>query len=160
MLVEARVHVFYLHHYGAASEWRDNAVNIFLAVTSSSSIAAWAIWREFVWVWPALIAGSQAVSAVKPFLPYNQQRKIVVSLSDAFQSICLQIEHRWYEVSEGLLLDQQIHEEIIKFRGLLLEAERKFMDGTILPRKSKMMDLAEADALNYFATYYPVGDSQ
>ena len=158
MLVEARVHVCYLHHFGSASEWRDKAVNIFLAITSSSSIAAWALWREFTWVWPVLIAGAQVISAVKPFLPYNQQRKAVVSLSDAFQSICLQIENHWYSVAEGLLAEQQIHEETIKFRGLLLDAERKAMDGTILPRKPKLMDLAEADAQKYFATHYPVGD--
>lgn len=160
MLVEARVHVSYLHHYAANSEWRDKAVNIFLAVTSSSSIAAWAIWREFTWVWPALIAGSQVVSAVKPFLPYNQQRKAVVALADAYQSICLQIENLWFSVAEGLFTDEKIHEETIRFRGLLLDAERMAMDGTILPRNPKLMSLAEVDARKYFANHYPSGEPQ
>jgi hypothetical protein len=160
MLVEARVHACYLHHYGASSEWRDKSINIFLAVMSSSSIAAWAIWREFTWVWPALIAGSQVVSAVKPFLPYNRQHKVVVILADAIQSICLKIENSWFSVAEGLLPDHQIHEETIEFRGLLLDAERKAMDGTILPRKQKFMDMAEVDARRYFETHYPTGSTQ
>lgn len=160
MLVETRVHVSYLHYYGAKSECRDKAINIFLAVTSSSSIAAWALWREFTWVWPLLIACSQVIAAIKPFLPYNQQRKSVVALSDAFQSTCLQIESQWFSVAEGFLPEKQIHEETIKFRGLLLDAERKAMDGTILPRNQKLMDLAEADALKYFTTHYPAGVKQ
>ncbi len=157
MLVEARVHVFYLHHYGALSEWRDKAVNICLAVTSSTSIAAWAIWQEFTWIWPTLIAGSQVISAVKPFLPYNQHRKTVVALADAYQLVCLQIESRWFSVAEGQLPDEKIHEETIKFRGLLLEAERKTMDGVIIPRKPKLMQQAESDAQRYFANHYSVG---
>jgi hypothetical protein len=100
MLVEVRVHVNYLHHYGSELEWRDKAINIFFAVTSSSSIAGWAIWREFTWICAAIIAGSQVVTAIKPFLPYNQQRKTVVALSDAFQTICLQIENGWFAVAE------------------------------------------------------------
>lgn len=157
MLVEARVHVCYLHHYGAQSEWRDKVVNILLAVTSSTSIAAWAIWQDYTWVWPTLIAGSQVISAVKPFLPYNQHRKAVVALADTYQLVCLQIESLWFSVAEGQLPDEQIHEETIKFRGLLLEAERKAMDGVILPRKPKLMEQAEADAQRYFANHYQVG---
>lgn len=135
-------------------------MNVFLAVTSSSSIAAWAVWREFTWMWPTLIAGSQVIFAVKPFLPYNQRRKAVVALSDAYQAICLQIENRWFSVAEGHLPEQQIHEETIKFRTLLLDAERKAMDGIILPRNQKLMKVAEAEAKTYFSTHYPAGESQ
>lgn len=156
MLVEARVHMGYLYHYGTASEWMDKLVNIFLAVASSSSIAAWAIWHEFTWVWPTLIAGSQVITAIKPFLPYNQRIKAVSVLNDSYQSICLQMENVWFSVSEGMLSDQQIHDEIIKFRTILMEAERKALDGTPLPRKQKFMDKAEADAERYFEAHYQV----
>jgi hypothetical protein len=158
LLVEVRVHVFYLHHYGSSSEWRDKVVNVFLAITSSSSIAAWAIWQEYTWVWPLLIAASQVASAVKPFLPYNQRRKAIVSLGNHYQSICLQMENRWYSVAEGLLSDKEIHEETITFRGLLQDAERRSLDGAILPRNGKFLRLAESDASDYFASYYPNGE--
>ena len=77
MLVEARVHVFFLYHYASSSESMDKAINAFLAITSSTSIAAWVIWKKFTLIWTILIAVSQIISAVKPFLPYNQRYKAV-----------------------------------------------------------------------------------
>ena len=155
LLVETRVHVYYLSHYTSKSEWWDKAVNIFLAITSSGSIAAWAIWQEFTWVWPVLIAGSQVVSAVKPFLPYNQRRKMASALADSFQSIALQVEAAWFSVAEGRLDEEAIHKETIRLRGLLLDAERKNLDGEVLPKNEKLMQAAESDASQYFCTHYP-----
>jgi len=154
MFVEARVHTGYLYHFGVQSEKIDKAVNIFLAVTSSSSIAAWALWKEFTWIWPLLIAAAQVVSAVKPFLPYDKRRKAVVLLSSEFQSICLQIESKWFSVAEGLLSEQQIHEETINFKNQILKAERRFLDGEILPRKPKLLELAENEAKISIENHY------
>ena len=85
LLKELKTHVIYLHNYAASSEWQDKSVNIFLAITSSSSIAAWAIWQEHQIVWAVIIASSQVATAVKPFLPFRQRLSPISDLNDAIQ---------------------------------------------------------------------------
>ena len=159
MLVEVRLHVSYLRHYAAHAEWWDKAVNIFMAISSSGSIAAWAIWQQLVYVWPSIIALSQVVMAVKPFLPFKQRQKAVMALSDQIQSIALAVERDWYEVSEGDLSDKQIHDLIVKYRNLREDAEQTHLKEIILPRKAKLLTIAEHDTRQYFTSHYSTGDT-
>ena len=48
----------------------DRNINIFLAVASSGSIAAWVVWNRFPFVWGAIIASSQVITVIKPYFPY------------------------------------------------------------------------------------------
>ena len=70
-LKELKVHVFYLQNYAVSSGRYDQSINIFLAIASSSSIAAWALWKEYQFVWACIIAIAQVITAVKPLLPYK-----------------------------------------------------------------------------------------
>ena len=51
LLKELKVHVYYVQNYAVTQNKNDQIINIFLAVTSSSSIAAWALWKEYEFVW-------------------------------------------------------------------------------------------------------------
>ena len=48
----------------------DRNVNIFLAIASSTSIAAWAVWKINPMIWGAIIALSQVLTVIKPYFPY------------------------------------------------------------------------------------------
>lgn len=48
----------------------DRFVNVLLDIASSGSIAAWAVWKSAPMVWGGIIAGSQLVTAIKPYFPY------------------------------------------------------------------------------------------
>jgi hypothetical protein len=125
LLVETRVHVSYLHHYAADSEWWNKGTNIFLAITSSGSIAAWALWKQFTFIWPMLIALSQVTTAIKPFLPYKQRLKVLVGLCNQLQMIALAMEKDWFSVAEGKLSEEEIHDLTVKYRGQTIDAEQK-----------------------------------
>ena len=47
-------------------------LNAFLAITSSASIASWAIWSDYAMVWGCIIAISQVVTALKPIFPFSK----------------------------------------------------------------------------------------
>ncbi len=70
-------------HYLQIYQERDQAViryiGIFTAVTSSSSIAAWAIWQNVSWLWAIIIALSQVLNVVVSFLPYRQREKNIAA---------------------------------------------------------------------------------
>jgi len=55
---------------------RENAINIFLAIASCGSIAAWAIFKTYQNVWMVIIAGSQVITAIRPHIPYFKYVKV------------------------------------------------------------------------------------
>ena len=58
---------------------RQKVAEIFLAVTSSSSVAAWSIWRNIDLVWQCLAALSTLVAVTLPILNY---KKHIADLSE------------------------------------------------------------------------------
>jgi hypothetical protein len=153
-LKELKVHVIYLHLYAAHSEWWDKAINIFLAITSTSSIAAWAIWQKYQIIWAVIIAGSQVVTAIKPFLPYKQRLKAVSELNDKIQEISLECEKTWFSVAEGELTEKQIHDFFIQLKVKALTAEKKILNNIVLPKNDTMLKAAEKEADSYLQTNY------
>lgn len=153
-LREIKTHVIYLHKYAAQSEWWDKAINIFLAITSSSSIAAWAIWQKYQIIWAIIIASSQVVTAIKPFLPYKQRIKAISDLNDRLQDISLNCERNWFAVAEGNLTEEEIHNLYIEIKNDSLEAEKKYLKSIILPKNRRILRIAETEADIYLRNTY------
>ncbi|ENH2499084.1 hypothetical protein ABVY78_004684 [Vibrio parahaemolyticus] len=154
LLKELKAQIAYLHGYVAKDEWTDKALSIFMAIASSASIATWALWKEHQMVWACIIALSQVITAIKPFLPYRKRLKAVSELNNQVQAIFLEAETIWYKVSEGLLTEEEIHEETVRLKGRILSAERASLNGIVLPRKNKLKAAAENAADEYFTENY------
>lgn len=153
-LKEFKTHVIYLDEYASSSDKWDKTINIFLAVTSSTSIAAWAIWQRHQLVWAVIIALSQVITAIKPFLPYKQRLKAIGELNDKLQEISLECEKRWYSVAEGKLTEEEIHNLFISLRDKALSAERKHLKSVILPKNKKILRNAEREADLFLTNNY------
>lgn len=153
-LKEFKTHVIYLHNYAAYSERWDKLANIFLAITSSSSIAAWAIWQQCQIVWAIIIALSQVVTAIKPFLPFKQRLKAICDLNDKLQEISLECEKEWFSVAEGERTDKEIHDLCIELRAKASSAERQCLKNVILPKNIKILKNAEIEADQYLSNNY------
>ena len=145
-LCEVKTHVIYLHHYATKSEWWDKAINIFLAVTSSTSIAAWAIWKKYDIIWASIVAISQVITAIKPFLPYKQRLKAITELNDKMQELSLECEKNWFSVAEGELTEKEIHQLYIKLKEQSMKAEMKCLKGIVLPKKNRILSKSEKEA--------------
>ena len=61
---------FYIGYLIEKYQKRERLLNIFLVIVTSSSISAWAIWEVNIlkWVWAVIIAISQIISLIKPYL--------------------------------------------------------------------------------------------
>ena len=156
-LKEFRTHVIYLHLYAVKSQHIENTINITLAIASSSSIAAWAIWKDFQFIWAAIIAISQVISAIKPFLPYKQRKKAVYELSSALQAISLECEKGWHDVSEGILTESEIHNKCFELRDKAMKAEKKCLNSLILPPNDSLLHQSEVEADIYLKNNYNGG---
>ncbi|KJU85539.1 hypothetical protein MBAV_002268 [Candidatus Magnetobacterium bavaricum] len=102
-LTQLRVHIDYLDIYLEKTVERDKWIDIIAAVTSSSSIALWAIWQEWKFVWGFIIAVSQVITAIKDLLPYKRRVKMINGLMYDLEDILHDCEKRWFDISIGEL---------------------------------------------------------
>jgi hypothetical protein len=155
-LVQLKAQAFYLHSYHLECEKVEGYLKMFLALTSSGSIAGWAIWQTLSVVWAVIIAASQALNAVKRFLPWERRGRAVSSLSRDVEDLVLFAEQHWYRVAGGGLSDEDIHDLVIAIKTRQNEAEHKHLAGRPLPEREKHIQAAARRTTDYFRTHYGV----
>ena len=136
----------------------DRCIDVFTAVTSSSSIAAWAIWQTLSWVWAFIIAASQVLHAVKRYLPYKKRLAALSTLSRDLNTLVLVAETDWFKVSNGSLTEEEIHDLQMKLKKKKQDCVHKAFPSGSLPENKKLLKCADEDAQRYLATYYGEGD--
>jgi hypothetical protein len=153
-LKELKVHVYYVQHYAVKQNKYDQIINIFLAITSSSSIAAWALWKEYQFIWAFIIAASQVITAIKPLLPYKKRLSALSKLGDMLSLIALKAERDWYFVAEGKWNEELIHTKWADLKEDALAAENKCLNGITLPKDKTVLSSAESEADIYLQSTY------
>ena len=151
--MQLRASVYYLQAYQIHSEKWDNGIQIFLAITSSSSIGAWVIWNEYGIIWGCVIAVSQVINAIKGFFPFQKRAKQIGSLNTEVEKLALDAESQWYSVFEGKLTDEDIFNLVTKLKQQKLEASHKHFKNQALPIKSKYITESEERTRAYLQPY-------
>src|SRR5579863_5193706 len=86
-MVELKVAACYIRYYRDYLGKRVTALGTLRAVASSGSIAAWALWKEYAFVWGAIIAVSQVVDALKDVFPFTKKHKAAIDHAITLASI-------------------------------------------------------------------------
>lgn len=158
-LYQVKAHLNYLELYLQDSEIKDRSVNIFLAITSSGSIAGWAIWQQAAMFWAIIIAASQVVTVIKNLLPYKARMKSLAGIIHDFEDIVLFAENSWFDVSEGKLTEEDIHKLQFDIRAQKTKALKKHLGSNTLPEKPRLLSKAQRSADMYFDNFYPVEET-
>lgn len=153
-LDQLKVHSLYLGEYLQSTTKIDRGINMFLAVTSSSSICGWAIFKEFAFFWGAIIALSQLLNAVKPHLPYSKRLKSLHGITNEMDALCIAMETKWFDVSEGKLEIEEIHKLRMSIKKKKREISHKYLTTNPLPKNDKFMKTAVFMAATYFNNFY------
>jgi len=153
-LFELRVHVNYLELYLEKSELVDKSINIFLAITSSSSICGWAIWNKYGFIWAFIIALSQLLNAVKQFLPYKTRMKAIGGIVRELEELLTSAEMKWFDVAEGKLTEEEINKLQFDMRYRKTKIVQKHLNMNILPEKEKLFHKAKQSAGIYIKNFY------
>ncbi|MBE4594649.1 hypothetical protein BOO24_20170 [Vibrio navarrensis] len=157
LLKELKTHSLYIQNFAIEQSRIEQTLNIILAITSSTSIAAWAIWKDYAFVWGVIIAFSQIITAVKPILPYKKRLDALNALDDSIAKLSLVAERDWYYVAEGQWTEHDIHTKWAELREKSLAAEKKCLGNLTLPRNKKALKQAESQAELYFTSTYDAG---
>lgn len=155
---------FYMGFYHANTERIDRFINMFTALTSSTAVAGWVLWREtvtiwgitvsFAFVWMTIIMLSQVINAVKEYLPYKKRLHSLSTLSNDFNSLVLVMENDWYKVSRGLLTEEEINDLHMEMKRKKHEAMAKSFPDASLPTKRRLLARADTDTQLYVETYF------
>jgi hypothetical protein len=157
-LYRVDVRSVYLEQLLKRAETTDRYINIFLAIASSSSIAGWALWNKYVYVWTAVIAFSQVINAMLPYLPYKERIKSLSGLSRDLRQLGITIERTWLDIAAGDLPEikmRNLYHEHLKKEA---EYEEKHFSGKSIPENMKLFAQAEEEAKQYLSGYMTNGD--
>lgn len=156
LFVELSAHSCYIDLYHEKTERIDWWINALLAVSSSTSIGGWAIFREYAFVWGAIIATSQVVGALKELLPFKKRLRALSGLSHDLARLLILAEDGWFDVSRDRLDDAQIQKKMSSINTQVVDLKRRHFDGQSLPRDAKLLYRAEQAAASHFERRYGV----
>jgi len=111
---------------------RDRSISILIAITSSTSIATWAVWKEVPLLWAGLIALSQVITVVKPYFPFSKYIKELNTKILKAENLNLEFEKLWSKVQRNKLAEDSIDEIFYDLKKQMNEI-LNFSDEVILP---------------------------
>jgi hypothetical protein len=132
---------------------RVRALDLVKAFASSGGIAGWVVWRDYPFLWSAIIAAAQLTDAMKPVFPFARQYKAAGDLTVALELLFIDAQYEWERIYAGMTPDEAIMEARRKIQTLRLEAEQKsFPEGFEPPRN--LVVLAAEETRVYMKQMY------
>lgn len=149
-MVQTKASVYYLDIYAENTYKSERNINIFCAIASSASIAAWATWTELAYVWGFIIAASQVLTTVKEFFPYAKRLKMLKQFDDQMKIMYLNMEQEWFRVAEGELTEAEINTLLFMYKKKVVELESINLNEQILIEKIGYAKEADKRCCEYF----------
>jgi len=125
------------------------------AIASSVGIAAWVIWRDYSFVWGAIIAAAQVADALKDVFPFAKKYKAASVHAMTLDYLFNDTQLEWENILSGRYTDEEIMKLRHKLGKLQIDAlQHNFPDG--LAERHSLLVQAKQIAETYFATTYGV----
>ena len=147
-LVHSKTNEYYSAYVTRYYQWTDWIVNSFLVITTSSSVAAWILWKQFPLVWAIIIAISQLLMLLKPFLLFPKYVKTYNEKNLIFQHLSWELEKLWYNLENSIIDEQKAFDEYDRIKQKLIESD-KFPEEVIIITHKKALEKAENKFLSF-----------
>ena len=154
-MVHLQVHIYYLTDHLLRFQTIERRIGYFLAIASSASIGGWAVWQRYWIIWAVVIAGSQVVNAIRHLLPFRKRVEVLQGMLPELNRLFIDAERRFYDVSQGLITDQAIHDLAIEIKARKSDIVDR-LDECAFGESPRHMAVAEKKATQYFANMYDI----
>jgi hypothetical protein len=94
-MLTADMNVRYWRELRYYYERKDVTTKIFLAATSSTTVATWGFWTEMSWLWKSLSAVSALLAVALPILNWSKKMADIADLHGAWVQIRNQYDSLW-----------------------------------------------------------------
>jgi hypothetical protein len=154
-MIDSKFQALYLDYAVTKYQKYDRNINIFLALTSSGSIAAWAIWQDYQLIWAIIIAASNVVTIIKPYFPYSKYIKELSEKALKMQNLHLDYERLWYNFEKDQIDEDNATEQFfdLKTRGV---EHLRLNDDTLVTEDEKIVTVVEGKMKFYVKNNYNV----
>lgn len=132
---------------------RERTLNIILAIASSGSIAAWAVWQELPFMWGGIIALSQIITVIKPYLPYAKYVKELNPKCTKVDYLNLEFQMLFYRIQEDKINEESAEEVYQKLSEETLKV-LNFSDELILSSDKNIERGANTKMYYFLKTKY------
>ena len=154
-MIELKVANGYIRRYRDYLGGWVSGLGVLRAIASSGGIAAWALWKQYAFVWAAIIAASQVTDALKDVFPFTKKHKAASAHTITLGAMFIDAQLEWENIFSGRYNDDQIMNLRHKLMKLQHDAERdNFPDG--LAVKDSLFADAQHEAKEYFKVTYGV----
>ena len=118
-------------------------------------VAAWAVWKQYAFVWGAIIAASQVADALKDVFPFTRQHKAASELAMKLDSLFIDVQLEWESAFSHRYSEDEMVESLHRVRKAQFNAESQhFPEG--LATRETLFDRAEREAWEFFRTTYGI----
>jgi hypothetical protein len=125
-----------------------------LAVTSTTSLGIWAVFKAYPGLWACIIVGTQIITAISKYFPYATRLKASAGCSHDFREIQNWAEARWCEILDGALTDSQINKARVELQTRTAKSLKLHFPLGGLPSNKSFEETATAQTEKYLATQY------
>jgi hypothetical protein len=134
---------------------RERILNIILAIASSGSIAAWAVWQKFPFVWGSIIALSQVITVIKPYLPYAKYVKELNPKCTKLDYLNLEFEMLFYKIQNDKIDEDAVEHSYRKLSDEILKV-LNFSDELIITTDKSLENMANIKMKYFLRTQYNI----
>ena len=154
-MIDLKSEASYIRLYRDSLEKWVTSIGALKAIASCGGIAAWVIWKEYAFVWGAIIAASQVADALKEVFPFAKKHKAASVYSMTIDNLFNDVQLEWENIYSGRYTDEEIMKRLHQLRKLRLDAlQHNFPDG--LAARNALAVQAKQTAEDYFETTYGV----
>lgn len=116
MLCNLKFKGYYLIFLIDKYQRRERNINIFLAITSATSVGAWIIWDKFPLLWSGIIICSQIITVIKPFFPFVKYIKELSAKAVNLELLNIEVEKLWEELQHQRITNEGASENYFDIR--------------------------------------------
>ena len=130
-----------------------NFYSIFLAITSATSVATWAIWQIYPFVWASIVAISQVLHVVKPHIPFIKNDKEFIEQSLLFEALYLDYEKLWFDNFKVSRDNDEIEKQFYDLRRQEHDINTRFKH-VVCPNFKNLIKSSDIETNNFLNSNY------
>ena len=124
------------------------------AIASNGGIAGWVVWRDYAFIWGAIIAFSQLMEALKDIFPFSARQKAANGLSSDLEALMIEVLFEWDGIYSGQYTADHIRTRWNKIMQTQHELDKKHFPNGNLPERVDLKTLAKNEASDYLKSLY------
>jgi hypothetical protein len=149
VLNRVTIYFYYLEIYQEHDQNIIRRMNVLLAIASSTSIGAWALWQQVPMVWASIVVASQIINAVSPWLPYKSREKALRDALPILSKLALDCEDLYQDASSP---GNDVTDKVRACKRKLSDISSSLYESG-LPNKPELFSRAIEQAHNQLSIY-------